>query len=246
MAESTTIAADVPWVDPFRFCFQPDSPASVSAWFEQSGWRKGIVAWLTLPISHDDPFAVVAKLILDGRITAGRAMQVFFSICDHRRAGFDEKKAIFGSWADASASLGPSGDTEADLLLWRTAWGYIHAVYPPAYADIHWVDIGELFRVLNDQHKGTSHAGFKMCDAFLGCLPTDFDQEVSEFATATLRDKIVVEGKAYDTYKGLFGAILELMAWPAMVGNARMRIESSLLGVACERRTSYAISQDAL
>jgi len=246
MAESATTTIDrVPWGrDTFRFCFRADAPALAAAWLER-GWKGAfddMAAWIESS-PPGDPFAAVVRLSLRGEITANRATQVFASICDHRRSGFEEKRAMLGGWAESVAGIGPTGDPEADLLLWRTAWSPRRAPAPPSGADIHSADIGGLFRVLEDRRRGIAHAGFKMCDAFLERLPADFDSDASGFAAAVLRDELAVEGKVYDTYRGLFTAILEIMHWPAMAGSARTRIESSLLGVACERRTSYTTSQ---
>jgi len=247
VAESVTTIDRVPWGrDTFRFCLRADAPACAAAWFER-GWKGALddmAAWIESS-PPADPFAAVVGLALRGEITADRAAQVFASICDHRRSGFEEKKAMLGGWAESVAGIGPSGEPEADLLLWRTAWSPRRAPPPPPGADIHSTDIGGLFRVLEDRRRGLAHAGFKMCDAFLGRLPAEFDPEASSFAVAVLRDELAVEGKVYDTYRGLFTAVLEIMHWPVMAGSARTRIESSLLGVACERRTSYTISQAA-
>jgi len=247
VAESATTIDGAPWGrDTFRFCLRTDAPARAAAWLER-GWKGALddmAAWLESS-PPGDPFAAVVGLSLRGEITADRATQVFTSICDHRRSGFEEKKAMLGGWAESVAGIGPSGEPEADLLLWRTAWSPRLAPPPPPDADIHSADIGGLFRVLEDRRGGIAHAGFQVCDAFLERLPAEFDSEANGFAVAVLRDELIVEGKVYDTYKGLFTAILEIMHWPAMAGSAGTRIESSLLGVACERRTSYTISQAA-
>jgi len=238
--ENTT--ADVPWAaaGPFGFCLLPGAPGAAASWLESAEWQNScrLIGEWAEGADPSDPFTSVVRVSMSGTISFDRAARVFASICDHKRSGFEEKRAMLSSWAEAVAGAGPSGDEESDLLLWRTAWAPTLAPDAPD-GGIHEIDAAGLFRMLSG---GAPHR-LGMCDAFLSRLPSEFDPEASAFALSLLRDEMAVEGKVYDTYKGLFGAILEIMHWPAMSANARTRIESSLLGVACERRTSYTTSQ---
>lgn len=238
-------ALSVPWVEdgPFRFCKREEAPRLVADWFS-GDWRVAVAAvseWVDPAAHGSDPFAVVSAMSFTDRMPIGKAMVVFDSICDHKRLVFEQKRAMIAAWASAVAGLGPVGEPEADLSLWHAAWG--QGAAPGGQGDIHSLDIREMFGALASQSSGiVAGTGIEVCDAFLSGL-MDGGSDANEFAVVLLTDALTVEGGLYGRYKGLFGAVLEIMHWPAMAPHARTRIESSLLGAACEHRRSYTTPQ---
>jgi len=234
----------VPWKShgsTFCFCQQPDGrPQKLLAdWFAQ-GWRDAVDAvraWL--PSSEaGDPFAAAAALSLDKGEDLEKATAVFRSLTDHAAAVFDRKRSALEGWAGALAGHGPTGDPDTDMPLWRAAWGDGCGC---AAQDLHAMGVCHLVRALCARPTGVAS-----CDEFLGRLSAGGGPEAAAFAAAVFGDALAVEAGLYDRYAAVFGAVLEIMHWPAMAASAGSRIEASLVGAAggpCGRRTSYTTFQ---
>ena len=234
----------VPWElhgNTFGFCQQPDGrPQKLLAdWFAR-GWQDAVDAvraWL--PSSEaGDPFAAAAALSLEKGVDLERTAAVFRSLSDHAAAVFDRKRSALGGWAGALAGHGPTGDPDADMPLWRAAWG--EGCGCAAALDLHGMGVCHLTRALRERPTGIA-----LCDEFLGRLSAAGPEEAA-FAAAVFGDALAIEAGLYDRYAAMFGAVLEIMHWPAMASRAGSRIEASLagaVGVLCGRRTSSTTFQ---
>jgi len=236
----------VPWKaygSTLRFCQRSGCHLQglLTDWFAQ-GWQGAVDAvreWL--PSSEaGDAFAAAAALSLDKGEDVGRTTAVFRSLSDHAAAAFDRKRSALEGWAAALAGHGPTGDPDADMPLWRAAWG--DGCGCAAAPDLHAADACHLVRALRGRPTGIAP-----CDEFLGRLSTGGGQEANAFAAAVFGDALAVEAGLYDRHAAVFGAVLEVMHWPAMAPLAGNRIEASLAGAVwgapCGRRTSSVTSQ---
>ena len=244
----------VPWKaygNTFCFCRQPNGCPQelLTDWFAQ-GWPDAIDAvraWL--PSSETgDPFAAAAALSLDKGEDLEKTTAVFRSLSDHAAAVFDRKRSALEGWAGSLAGHGPTGDSDTDMSLWRAAWGSgcvcaatVSPGLPQRAMDLHAADACHLVYAL-----GGRPTGIALCDEFLGRISAGVGPEAATFAAAVFGDTLAVEAGLYDRYAAVFGAVLEIMHWPAMATRAGSRIEASLagaVGALCGRRTSSTTFQ---
>jgi hypothetical protein len=194
-------------------------------WFAR-GWQDAIDAvraWL--PSSEaGDPFAAAAALSLEKGVDLERTTAVFRSLSDHAAAVFDRKRSALEGWAGALAGHGPTGDPDADISLWRAAWG--EGCGCAAVQDLHAMGVCHLVRALRERPTRIA-----LCDEFLGRISAGVGPEAATFAAAVFGDTLAIEAGLYDRYTAVFGAVLEIMHWPAMAARAGSRIEASLAGI---------------
>lgn len=235
--------ARVPWDDPLRFCESVDAAvASIGNMFSDD-WRSATRrVYIWAKDAGSDPFAVTVRLILDRGMPAETARAVFQSLCDHRQSLFTQKSAAIIGWAEATASLGPTGNPDADIALWVGAWATAGEASPDT--DIHSACLPSILQALREE------TGIRVCDEFLQRLADPSDTERAIFAISVLKDALIVAEGLHSTYKGLFGGVLDILYWPAMAGCAATRIRASLLSAQthigagiCEHKTSSAIPQ---
>lgn len=243
----------VPWdeMGGLEFCASETFVSILAEWFREGhgSARSSAAQWA----SSDDPQEPLAFAL---RIAFGKSgstrdevLAIFQSLCDQHQAAVDQKCAIAHSWASALAGVGPTSDPQYDLPLWSAAWSHLAEPQATQTTDNRrWNEMrpGQLVRSL-ECVCDRSETGVPECDEFLGFLEhgREAGEEAVVFAMSLLDTRLAARTRLGRLYGSIFAAVVELLYWPRMAEHADVYLRAATLEAWCERRTSYATSQNA-